>query len=165
MPDQILPSGRDGPIAPMYEEPLDLGVEFQELVARYPGLLSGEQMNPDYPRRFILIGREMGIADARGSGHRLVLDHLMIDQDAIPTLVEVKQPGTSPIQQEIIGQLLYYAAHAVQTWNVADLRRAFEDCAEDPYVELANLLGEEPNADKFWDAVETNLRGPRYASC
>lgn len=156
-----------GQLEPMQEEPFALEDKLQELVAEYPGLLSGEQMNPDNPRRFILIGREQGIADIIGGGHRWSLDHLLIDQDAVPTLVEAKRQGNSEIRREIVGQMMDYAAHATQTWNVGDIRQAFEErvsaAGQDSDSVLAKLLRSEgeTDSDAFWQQVETNLRAAR----
>ena len=96
----------------MVEEAFALEDTLQELVAHHPELLSGEQMDPNDPRRWILVGREQGIADIVGGGHRWALDHLLIDQDAIPTLVEAKRSASSEIRRSIIGQMMEYAAHA-----------------------------------------------------
>ncbi len=155
-----------GQLAPMTEEPFDLEDRLQELVAEHPGLLSGEQMNPGSPRRFMLVDREQGIADIVGGSHRWSLDHLLIDQDAIPTLVEAKRSANSEIRRSIVGQMLDYAAHATQTWNVADIRRIFEERAaaagQDPGAILTELLQEgEPDGDAFWQQVEINLRAAR----
>jgi len=156
-----------GRLEPMQEEPFAAEDKLQELVADYPGLLSGEQMNPAHPRRFILIGREQGIADIIGGGHRWSLDHLLIDQDAIPTLVEAKRQANSEIRREIVGQMMDYAAHATQTWNVGDIRQAFEErvsaAGQDPDIVLSELLQAEgeTDSDAFWQQVETNLRAAR----
>jgi hypothetical protein len=156
-----------GQLAPMMEEQFALEDKLQELVATHPGLLSSEQMNPDNPRRFILVDREQGIADIVGGGHRWSLDHLLIDQDPIPTLVEAKRSANSEIRRSIVGQMLDYAAHATQTWNVSHIRQAFEervnDAGQDPNDVLRELLlpEEEPDVNGFWQRVETNLRAAR----
>ena len=70
----------------------------------------GEQVRPADARRWILIRREKGIAVAAGGGAVWSVDHLVVDQDAVPTLVEVKR-GTNPeVRRTIIGQMLEYAA-------------------------------------------------------
>ena len=164
---QIYHLNEQGELEPMREEPFDLEDNLQELVAGHLELLSGERINPDSPRRFILVDREQGIADIIGGSNRWALDHLLIDQDAIPTLVEVKRSANSQIRREIVGQMMDYAAHATQTWNVSDIRHAFERRVEaagqDPDIVLAELLQseEEPDADAFWRQVETNLRSAR----
>lgn len=161
MAEQIFHLNERGELDPMSEEHFALEDTLQELVAKYPGLLSGEQMNPDDPRRFILIGREQGIADIIGGSNRWSLDHLLIDQDGVPTLVEAKRQSSSEIRRQIVGQMLDYAAHATKTWNVGDIREAFESRADDPDAELAVLLQEEPDVERFWHGVETNLRAAR----
>ena len=105
MTQRIYHLNEQGQLDPMMEEQFALEDKLQELVANHPGLLSGEQMNPDNPRRFILTGREQGIADIVGGCHRWSLDHLLIDQDAIPTLVEAKRSANSEIRRSIIGQI------------------------------------------------------------
>lgn len=155
-----------GQLEPMQEYPFALEDKLQELVAEYPGLLSGEQMNPDNPRRFILVGREQGIADIIGGGHRWSLDHLLIDQDGIPTLVEAKRQSNSEIRREIVGQMLDYAAHAKLTWDVGEIRRVFEEkttnAGQDPDEFLAERLGlENPDIQKFWEDVGINLRAAK----
>ena len=52
---------------------------------------------------------------------------LIVDQDAEPTLVEVKRGSNPEIRRAIVGQMLEYAAHAARTWNADTLRRAFEE--------------------------------------
>ena len=151
----------------MVEEAFALEDTLQELVAHHPELLSGEQMDPNDPRRWILVGREQGIADIVGGGPRWALDHLLIDQDAIPTLVEAKRSASSEIRRSIIGQMMEYAAHATRTWNVGDIRQAFENSmgaeGRDPDDVLADLLQTygELDANEFWQRVETNLRAAR----
>ena len=143
------------------EKPFADEKELQELVANHPELLSCEQMSPDDPRRWILIKQEQGISDTVGGGIRWSLDLLIIDQDAIPTLVEVKRSSNSEIRRKIVGQMLDYAAHAQYTLEVLDIRRDFEEsrnrAGQDPDSVLAERLGEH-NADEFWQRVETNLR-------
>ena len=151
----------------MAEEPFALEDTLQKLVADHPKLLSGEQINPNDPRRWILIRREQGIADTEDGSYRWALDHLLIDQDAIPTLVETKRSDNSEIRRTVVGQMLDYAAFARRTWKVQDIRREFEESentagrnAEDTLAELLRMDGE-PDADEFWQRVETNLRAAR----
>jgi hypothetical protein len=75
----------------MKEQPPASEDIFQSRLAKYPGLLAGEQMNAEAPRRWLLIDREMGIPGEDRGGARWALDHLFLDQDGVPTLVEVKR--------------------------------------------------------------------------
>ena len=88
-------------------------VDLQELLAQYPGLLPGDQIDPESPRRWLLVAREVSVPDDTGS--RWALDHLFLDRDGVPTLVEVKRGGDSRIRREVVGQLLDYAAHSSST--------------------------------------------------
>jgi hypothetical protein len=57
-------------------------------------------------RRWLLVRREAGVPDSETGGSRWSLDHLFIDQEAVPTLVEVKRsddtmaPGGDPIRRQ-----------------------------------------------------------------
>ena len=167
MAEEIYTLKGDGLLEPMQEEKFLLEDALQQLIADHPELLSGQQINPADPRRWILIKREQGIADIQGSHHRWAVDHLLIDQDAIPTLVETKRSTNSEIRRTIVGQMLDYAAHAKHTWNAHDLREDFENSSDaarrDPDTVLAELLDsdDELETDKFWQQVETNLRAAR----
>ncbi len=150
----------------MNEELFALEDNLQEMVASHPDLLSGEQMNPGSPRRFILVDREQGISDVIGGSNRWSLDHLFIDQDAIPTLVEAKRATNSEIRRAIVGQMVDYAAHATQTWSVEYIRQTLEErirtAGQDPSEVLANFLRrDEPDIEEFWQNLENNLRSGR----
>ena len=167
MAERIYNRGEDGALEPLEEERFSTEDELQELIAAHPELLDGEQMRPGDPRRWILITREKGIAEAAESAAKWSVDHLIVDQDAIPTLVEVKRSTNSEIRRTVVGQLLEYAANAAQTWSAEELRQSFEEAAEasgrDADEELDRLLQSdgEPNADGFWEDVARNLRAQR----
>ena len=167
MAERIYTRSEGGQLEPLEEEPFSTEDELQALIADHPELLDGEQMRPGDPRRWILIKREKGIAETSDSGARWSIDHLIVDQDAVPTLAEVKRGSNPEIRRTIVGQMLEYAAHAAQTWNADDLRQTFEDSANaqglDPGEALGRLLekGEEPDADVFWQKVATNLAARR----
>ena len=167
MTEQIYHLNTLGQLDPMAEEPFALEDTLQELIADHPMLLSGEQINPHDPRRWLLIQREQGIADTEDGKYRWALDHLLIDQDAMPTLVETKRSDNSELRRTIVGQMLDYAAFARRTWKVDDIRRAFEEAenvaGRNPNDTLSELLqsDSEPDVDEFWQRVETNLRAAR----
>lgn len=150
-----------GHLIPLTEEPFRTEDLLQQLLAKHPELLDGEQMRPGDPRRWILITREKGIADTPDAGARWSLDHLLVDQDAIPTLVEVKRGNNTEIRRTVVGQLLEYASYASQTWTAEELRRIFEDSNGDADERLAELLQSDENANVFWERVATNLAARR----
>ncbi len=167
MAERIYNRGRDGELEPLEEERFSTEDELQELIATHPELLDGEQMRPGDPRRWILITREKGISETADSGARWSLDHLIVDQDAIPTLVEVKRGTNSKIRRTVVGQMLEYAANAARTWTADELRQSFEDTSSaagsDPDEELARLLQSdgELDVDGYWESVSTNLKAQR----
>ena len=154
--------GDDGKLIPMAEQSYDSEERLQKLIAEYPDLLAGDQINSGSPRRWLLVSREQGIPDEEGGGARWSLDHLFLDQDAIPTLVEVKRSNDTRIRREVVGQMLDYAANAVVYWPVEEIRARFETAceqrSEDPDVVLAESLGEGADAETFWEKVKTNLQ-------
>ena len=155
----LIQSGGD--LVEMKEQPYDTEDILQELLARYPNLLAGDQMDSAAPRRWLLVSREMGVPDEDGAAVRWLLDHLFLDQDAIPTLIEVKRSSDTRIRREVVGQMLDYAANAVLYWPVETLRARFERACIDRGAiaadELQTFLGPEANADVFWQKVKENL--------
>ncbi len=155
----------DGGLVEMTEQPYGTEAMLQELLARYPNLLAGDQMDAAAPRRWLLVCREMGVPGEEDGGDRWSLDHLFLDQDAIPTLVEVKRSSDTRIRREVVGQLLDYAANAVAHWPVETLRAKFElGCTgrgEDPSAVLGSFLGPAADIEQFWLSVKTNLQAGR----
>jgi len=75
----------------------------QRFLERYPSLLAGDQVDVLTPRRWLLITREMPIPDREDGSGRWSLDHLFLDQDGIPTLVDVKRSSDHPSPQRYQG--------------------------------------------------------------
>ena len=153
-----------GELVEMKEQAYDSEDVLQELLAKYPNLLVGDQMDVAAPRRWLLVSREMGVPSEEDGSDRWSLDHLFLDQDAIPTLIEVKRSSDTRIRREVIGQMFDYAANAVVYWPIEAIRARFEQgCQQrgtDPAKELDNfLLG--GNGEEFWQRVKTNLQAGR----
>ena len=136
--------------------------QFQELLENYPKLISGSQINPENPRKWLLISREFGVPDELNGSNKWSLDHLFVDQDGIPTLVEVKRSTDTRIRREVVGQMLDYASNAVTYWSISDIKNIFEKSCEinniEPEIKLLELLDEPENIEKFWETVDTNLK-------
>ena len=92
----------------------------QRLLGNHPDLLAGDQIDSREPRRWLLVTREMGVPGEEDGANRWSLDHLFLDQDAVPTLVEVKRSTDTRIRREVVGQMLDYAANAVAYWPVEE---------------------------------------------
>ncbi len=156
-------------LTPLDEAEYDSEDLLQTILTEHPDLLGGEQINPDSPRRFLLVAREMPVHDGTGVG-RWSLDHLFLDQDGIPTLIEVKRSSDSRIRREVVGQMLDYAANSTAHWPSGWVRSKFEEVCrrdgENASSKLQDFLGHDSEADEsqvdhFWNAVESNLRDKR----
>jgi hypothetical protein len=149
----------------MGEEEYDKEDDLQALLADYPKLLAGEQMTPDAPRRWLLIKREMLVPDEEDTSGRWSVDHLFIDQEAVPTLVEVKRSSDTRLRREVVGQMLDYAANAVTYWPSDRLELEFErTCLEqevEPLDRLSGFLGDKSDPDAFWNIAQRNLQAGR----
>lgn len=61
--------------------------ELQDALERNLNLLPGDQIEPDDPRRWLLVKREMPVPDPVSATDRWSLDFLLADHEAVPTLV------------------------------------------------------------------------------
>jgi hypothetical protein len=149
----------------MHEQPYDSEDLLQTLLAKYPELIASESMGSKSSTGWLLVKREVGVPDSATGGSRWSLDHLFIDDQAVPTLVEVKRSDDTRIRREVVGQMLDYAANGIVYWPAERLRTDFEArCARDgldPLDELRSSLGDEVDPERFWDDVEQNLRSGR----
>jgi hypothetical protein len=137
----------------------------QELLAKYPQLLAGDQIDSTAPRRWLLVTREMGVPSEEDGGNRWAVDHLFLDQDGVPTIVEVKRSNDTRIRREVVGQMLDYAANGVVYWPIEEVRSRFERTCETraakPADVLAEFLGPEADPTAFWQSTKTNLQAGR----
>jgi hypothetical protein len=131
----------------------------QELLAKYPNLLARDQIDSNEPRRWLLVSREVSLASEEDGAGRWSVDHLFLDQDATPTIVEIKRSTDTRIRRKVVGQMLDYAANAVVYWPVERLQAQFEATRKDHEQALAELLEDtEASPEKFWQKVKTNLQ-------
>jgi len=156
MAEKIYIRNASGELEPLTEKEFETEELLQKLIGEHPELLGGDQMRPDDPRRWILIRREMPIEG-------WAVDHLLLDQDALPTLVEVKRGSNRQVRREIVGQMLDYAATAATVWSERNIRQVFEDSHDEPDEVIGELLlGEDdPDVDGFWERVAINLEANR----
>ena len=150
------------------EQPYASEDRLQFLLAKYPDLLAGDQMNEAAPRRWLLVSREYGVPDTQGGAGRWSLDHLFLDQDGIPTLVEVKRSSDTRARREVVAQMLDYAANGVVYWPVEKIRAEFEaacESEEEAAHQIAALVGSDPQDEAtttaFWSKVKINLQSGR----
>ncbi len=139
---------------------------FQHMIAGTSQVLAGDLINPAAPRRWLFVAREVTVPDMEGGSGRWSLDHLFLDQDSIPTLVEVKRSTDPRARREVVAQMLDYAANSVVYWPAGDIRRLFEERCQREGLradeEIALLkdfdLDNEQGITDYWSQVDTNLR-------
>jgi len=159
----------DGQLHSMTERSYVNEERLQVLLRDYPDLLAGDQIDEEEPRRWLLISREVGVPFEEDGREWMSLDHLFLDQDGVPTLVEVKRSSDTRLRREVVGQMLDYASHAVAYWSVERLRTRFETVcdtrSESPDDLVGHLIESEPSdtsaIDDFWARVDTNLKAGR----
>jgi hypothetical protein len=134
---------------------------FQKILADHPAMLAGAAGPKG---KLILVQREQPVPDQIEGSDRWSLDHLFLDADGVPVLVEVKQASDTRSRREVVAQMLDYAANGVAYWPIERIIAAFRETAvsagRDPDEELSAFLsgGE---AESFWRQVESNLRSGR----
>lgn len=136
----------------------------QRLVAEHPELLPLALSDGEGAARWLLVAREAGIPDDSG-GDRFAVDHVLLDGEGVPTLIEVKRASDTRIRREVVGQMLDYASHFVIHWTAERVQNAFEvTCAAlgvDPDERLAEHIGVNADPETFWQRVKTNLLARR----
>lgn len=163
-----------GVFTSLSETPYASEDELQSLLERNAGLLGGRQMDMADPVRFVLVKREPGVPADQHGGDRWSIDHVFLDQRAVPTIVEVKRSSDTRIRREVVGQMLDYAANAVAYWPSTRLRTDFEEtCAargEDPVTLIAALIDRDGDTapdrvaaevEDYWERVSANLQAGR----
>jgi hypothetical protein len=158
---------KDGNLREMQRSGFETEDIFQELLGKHPALLgkaSGES------GKLLLVTREQTVPEELGGSGRWSLDHLFIDSDAVPVLVEVKRATDTRSRREVVAQMLDYAANGIAYWPSGDLVNAFNATAAeadmDPSAVLGDFLGKneseiEAASEAFWKQVEANLRAGR----
>ena len=152
---------------PMPEMPLRKGLfgktledALQTLIARHPEVIPGGMIGPesDDPHRFVLLRREMPVGGWS-------LDLLLVDQRGVLTLVEAKLIKNPESRRDVIGQIMEYAANAVERWADGQARTAASEFwakqNEDIDEIMRRFLGEGVDLEGFWALVEENLKGGR----
>lgn len=146
----------------MTEQAYESEDQLQEFIETYPNLLAGDDIDRATPRRWLLISREIAISTEEEITQQWALSHLFLDQEAIPTLVIVKGAYKAEIRQQVVGQMIDYAANVGVYWPLESIIAQFEvNCREhgrDPEQVFETFLGLDANEEKFWQKVKTNLQ-------
>ncbi|MGZ4852967.1 MAG: hypothetical protein ACXV3D_07250 [Halobacteriota archaeon] len=147
----------DKQLIAMMEQPYNSEKLLQRLLEEHPLLLAGDQINSETPRKWLHISREVPVPGTEGGANRWSVDHLFLDQDGIPTLVEVKRSSDTRIRRAVVGQMLDYAANAVLYWPFDWIRSRFEAQYAGEEDDSPKLIGAQLDLDidieQFWQRV------------
>ena len=157
----FLVGDEEGKLRPMVETAYITEDMLQTLLARYPDLLPGDQIDPEDPCRWLLVAREMAVPGDETETGRWSLDHLFLDQDGIPTFVECKRASDTRARREVVAQMLDYAANGIEYWSMDRLRQAAAQTHGDSLGDKIKALIEtedDSEVENYWKQVEANLR-------
>jgi hypothetical protein len=166
MSDSIFLLQPDSSLVEVTQAPYALEHDLQKLLDRHPELLPGAQISPEEPRRWLVVRSEAGVPNEGGGSEWWSLDHLLVDQDGVPTFVEVKRSSDTRVRREVVAQMLEYAANGTAYWRMETLRAWFEEserlAERDPQTTVQDFIGDAVlDADEFWSRVEENLQAGR----
>ncbi len=120
MSQSIFVIGADNELSEVSPSAFVAEADFQKLLADYPALL---RLAAGGDGDLLLVEQEFGIADEEGGSNRWRLDHLFLNRDGVPVLVEVKRASDTRARREVVAQMLDYAAHAPKISRPASLQR------------------------------------------
>jgi hypothetical protein len=146
----------------MTEARFDAEAVLQALIAQHPEMLADEVAGQS---PLLLVRREAAIRDEADAGGRFSLDHLYIDANGVPTLVEVKRSSDTRARREVVAQMLDYAANAKVSFSVEKIAAWVEDNAQQQSSSTPEVLSETlgiEDPDAFWATVATNLDAERF---
>src|SRR5689334_1804563 len=91
---------------------------FQKLLGDHPALLGYASAGAG---ELLLVRREAPVPESEDSLGRWSLDHLFLDRQGVPVLVEVKRASDTRARREVVAQMLDYAANGVAYWPIEQL--------------------------------------------
>lgn len=143
--------------------PFALEDDLQQLLNASPELISVERGPDKAANRLLLVRHEAPVADRITSQARWSLDHLFIDEDCVPTLVESKRARNPEVRREVVGQLLEYAAQAWTSWTTDEIVGWIQETHAGQSIPdlLTRLLNEPSDLRSVAEAVAANLRAGR----
>ncbi len=82
----------------------------QDLLIDFPELIPSDYINPEEPPIFIVVRNEAGVT--AGS-----MDILLLDQYAVPTVIETKLIDNKEIRRSVLAQGIEYLSHLQTEWS------------------------------------------------
>lgn len=129
--------------------------ELQLILEKNLQLIPGDQINPEDPRRWICVKRELPIEDPTNGEMRWSLDFLLLDQSGVPTFVECKRFLDTRSRREVIGQMFDYAANGIAYFSRERIFDYLSEQAQKQSTDVEGLLMDlDPDSG---DSVEAYL--------
>jgi len=146
--------------------------EMEKFVMNNLELLLGDEIEPRDPRKWLTIKNQLALY-SKSTSSTYSVDLVLVDQDAILTLVEFKKVSNSELLREVVGQVLDYSTNVVMHWTADYLRERYENevkkISEDSNPQsifctnfcLADNRNVDAKYSEFWSKVETNIQEHR----
>jgi hypothetical protein len=101
----------------------------QQALASFPEVLAGSSTAEATVRPLLLVRREKGVPKVQDASPTWSVDHLFVDAEGVPVVVEVKRASDTRLRRGL-GPDARLRRHAVRYWPLAGLRAAFgrHDC-------------------------------------
>ena len=123
--------------------------ELQRLIAENPKLISRSSDAPDL--QFYLVSREFVVHD--NEDRSMFLDHLVIDSEGTPVIVEVKHHNNSELRRTVVGQVIDNATQ-LSSLSTKDFKELF--LSTNPDIELSM------SPPDWWDTIDYNLKSEKF---
>ncbi len=129
--------------------------ELQNLTIKYPELLSLLSESESTP---VLISDEVRISTGK-------IDNLLVDNEAIPILVEAKERSNDELRRKVARQLLDYASTISNDLIEMNFEKEIiSSCRKHSFdeVEVLNNLYQNYEKEEFWEIFSKNLKNNRF---
>jgi hypothetical protein len=137
-------------LIPMREQVYQAEAVLEQLLAESPALLAGD--DDSSTRRWLLVSR---------GGDQAGPDYVFLDDQGVPTLVEVTRSADPHASRELLGQMVDYAANVIAYEDPARLRATLESRCRDEGRDVQDVLREDLGIDMepghFWEHVRVNM--------
>jgi hypothetical protein len=134
----------------MREQVFQAEAVLEQLLADSPALLAGD--DDAGAHRWILVSR---------GGEQAGPDYVFLDEQGVPTLVEVTRSADPHASRELVGQMVDYAANVIAYQDPARLRATLESRCRDEGRDVQDVLHEDLGIDMepahFWQHVRVNM--------
>ena len=129
--------------------------ELQNLTIKYPELLSLLSESESTP---VLISDEVRISTGK-------IDNFLVDNEAIPILVEAKERSNDELRRKVAGQLLDYASTISNDLIEMNFEKEIKSsCRKHSFdeVEVLDNLYQNYEKEEFWEIFSKNLKNNRF---